>query len=130
LNYEKLETFFDENKFAELLELYKSDLENADEYSNLFSNNALVSPGECQESLTVLTGLYMKFNTIYHIADYQYKKKEQISKASTGDKESLMTTACYRIKMIFKAYCDNTKRAISTCQSQLKFFSKELELTR
>ena len=130
MNYEKLEIYFDENKFSELLAVYKDDLESADQYANLFSNNALVSPGECQEALTVLTGLYMKFNTIYHIADYQYKKKEQISKASTGDKESLMTTACYRIKMIFKAYCDNTKKAISVSQSMLKYYAKELELTR
>jgi hypothetical protein len=130
LNYEKLETFFDENKFTELLELYKSDLENADEYSNLFSNNALVSPGECQEALTVLTGLYMKFNTIYHIADYKFKQKEQISKVSTGDKESLMTTACYRIKMIFKGYCDNMKKGVSIMQSQLKYWSQELQLTK
>lgn len=130
MNYEKLEILIDNNEYEKLLEIYKEDLERADEYSNLFSNNALVSPGECQESLTVLTGLYMKFNTIYHIADYQYKKKEQISKASTGDKESLMTTACYRIKMIFKAYCDNTKRAISTSQSQLKYWSSELQLQK
>ena len=130
MNYLNIEEYFDNNKYQELLDIYKEDLEVSEEYSNLFSNNALVSPKECQESLTVLTGLYMKFNTVYHIADYQHKKKEQIAKLSTGDKDNLSTVGCYRLKMIFKAYCDNTKKAISTCQSQLKFYAQEIQLTR
>lgn len=130
MNFNTIETLFNENNYEELIIIYKDDFESVDQYANLFSNNALVSPGECQESLTILTGLYMKFNTIYHIADYQYKKKEQISKISTGNKESLITADCYRIKMIFKAYSDNVKKGISSAQSLLKYWAKELELTR
>lgn len=130
MNYSIIEKYFENNQYEEILDAYKEDLERTEEYSNLFSNNALVSPHECQEALDVLTGLFMKFNIIYHIADYQYEKKKQISKLASGNKDCLFAVCCLRIKDIFKAYMDNTKKAISSCQSLLKYYIKELELTR
>ena len=130
MNYNILEKYLEDSKYEELLEIYKEDLERAEEYSNLFTNNALISPHECQEALETLTGLYMKFNTIYNIAEYQYEKKKQLSKLTTGDKDSLMTIACLRVKTIFKSYMNNARKGISSCQSLLRYYIKEMELIR
>jgi hypothetical protein len=130
LKYSTLEKLFIENKLEEVLELYSADFLKADEYANLFTNNALSSSTLCQEALEVLTGLYMRFNTAYQIAEYQYLRKKEICKTHKIDDEGLLVLNYLRIKNIFKMYCVNTKRAIGSCQSQLKFFISEIQLSR
>jgi hypothetical protein len=130
MNYLSIETYFNENKLNELLDIYKEDLETAEEYANLFTNNSIASPIECQEALDVLTGLYMKFNSVFHIADYQYTKRKQINKISVGETDTCYSLDCLRIRNIFKAYTDNVKKAILSCQSQLKFYIHEMNLTK
>ena len=128
MDYLDIEQFFTDNKLEELLSLYKEDFEDADEYSKSFINNLLISATECQEALDVLTGLYMKFNVVYNIADFYYQKKKELGKMN---KDLTISTMTYlRVRNIFKAYIDNVKRAISTCQSQLKYWISEIRLTK
>lgn len=130
MNYSTLEKLFNENKLEEVLELYKDNFERADEYANLFSNNTLTSSTLCQEALEVLTGLYMRFNTAYQIAEYQYLRKKEICKMNKIDDNNLLVLNYLRIKNIFKMYCSNVKRAIGSSQSQLKYWSSEMQLSR
>ncbi len=130
MNYTIIEKFFEENDYQSLLDLYKEDFEKAEEYADLFTNNCITSPSECKEALDVLTGLYMKFNAVFHISEYEYERKKQLSKISTGDKDSLMSVACLRVKSLFKAYMDNAKKGILSSQSQLKFHIQEMNLTK
>ncbi len=124
MNYLNIEKFFTENKLEELLNLYAEDFESIDEFSKQFINNLLISGVECQEALDVLTGLYMKLNVVYSIADYYYQKKKEIDKMN---KDLTMNTMAYlRVRNIFKAYLDSVKRSISTSQSQLKYWISEI----
>jgi len=128
MNYLDLEKYFLENKLEELLNLYKEDFETIDEFSKQFVNNLLISGVECQEALDTLTGLYMKLNIVYSIADFYYVKKKELSKVN----KDLATAAItfLRIKTIFKTYLTNCRKSISTCQSQLKYHLEEMKLTK
>jgi hypothetical protein len=128
MDYFTIEQYFLNGKLEEVLALYKEDFEAADSYSKEFMNNILISPVECQEALDILTGLYMKFNVVYSIADFQYQKKKELAK--TNKDLSSVSMTFLRIRNIFKAYIDNVKRAISTSQSQLKYWGNEIRLTK
>ncbi len=128
MNYLDIEKFFTEGKLEELLNLYAEDFESIDEFSKQFVNNLLISAVECQEALDVLTGLYMKLNIVYSIADYYYQKKKELSKIN---KDLAVTTMTFlRVRNIFKAYLDGCRKSISTAQSQLKYWISEIRLTK
>ena len=128
MDYLNIEKYFIDNKLEELLALYAEDFKSVDEYSKSFVNNLLISAVECQEALDVLTGLYMKLNVVYSIADYYYQKKKELSKIN---KDLAVTTMNFlRVRNIFKAYLDNIKKSISTSQSQLKYWISEIRLTK
>lgn len=128
MNYATIEQYFTENKLEELLKLYESDFIVIDDYSKQFTNNILNSPVECQESLDVLTGLYMKLVVVFNISDYQYHKRKELSKINKDF--SISTFGYLRVKNIFKAYLDALKKAILSCQSQLKFYIEEMRMTK
>lgn len=129
MDYFSIEKYFTDNKLKELLDIYKEDFALADEYANLFTNNALIAAMDCQEALDVLTGLFMKFNIVYHIADYYHEKVHQMNK-KIGENETLHSLDILRIKNIFKMYMDGVRKAITSSQSLLKYYIKEMELTK
>jgi hypothetical protein len=146
MNQFQIEKYFYEERLEELLQCFQKDFEIIDDYSKLLSGNSLDDQSSCHEALNILSGIYMRLNIVYHIAQYQYDKrcleyfkarKEEIGNTMYGEKfkaidikrEANIKFSVYmRIANIFHAYLTSSEKGILTLQSKLKFLKLELSL--
>lgn len=148
MNYREIEQYFVSDEQIEKLlgycdEHYFSKIDlNADKFTNDF----LTSPEDINKSLDELTGMYMNLSTIYSIAStlkeneelkFYTKRRLEIEgegkkfMSSSTDKEASLYVSNYRrVRNILESYILKTEKAISTCQSRLKYISKEMDLTK
>jgi len=148
MNVFEVEGYFEtSDKMQELLEiLQKEYFDRIDYHGDLFRSGALSDVGQLQNSLEELTGIYIKLNPIYSIAESIKKNREEsfymakkISIENNGDKfvsastdkEASNSVANERrVRNIIEGKVSACSQGISTCQSKMKFVGKEIELSK
>jgi len=120
--------------------------DKANHFSDLFLNGTLDNPDECTRVLNELTGVYLTLKPIHALAEakkvnnelifYKTRKQEVEAKgekfvSTSTEKEASLSVALYReIVYVLDAYLSGIEKALSTCQSVLKFKSEEMRMTK
>jgi len=142
MDFKEIEKMFEnEEQLGKLLQSYSEVFDKIDYYQDLFQNGAIDTPGETDKIMKELTGIFMSISIIATIADSEKTNREsrkyntlRIEASNRGekpvvaqlDREASAFVAPYRkIRNIFQAYRDVCDRAISVCQSSLRFMDKE-----
>jgi putative aminopeptidase FrvX len=131
---------------AKTLDECQSMFDKANQFSELFLNGTLDNPDECTRVLNELTGVYLTLKPIHALAEakkvnnelifYKTRKQEVESKgekfvSTSTEKEASLSVALYReIVYVLDAYLSGIEKALSTCQSVLKFKSEEMRMTK
>jgi len=143
----KIENLFQsEETLEEVLNECKDSIDKVDYYSNLLKTNVIDNAEEVKKALNELTGIYMDLKTILLVANTEKKNREiryydqlRIDIENEGrkfvsapaEKEASTHVAKYRrIRNIIQAYVDVSEKAISTCQSILKYMGEEIKLQK
>jgi hypothetical protein len=136
----------DETTAGKTLDECQPMFDKANDFSNLFLNGVLDNPTECTRVLNELTGVYLALKPIHAMAEakkvnneltyYKTKKQEVEAKgekfvSTSTEKEASLSVALYReIVYVLDAYLSGIEKALSTCQSVLKFKSEEMRMTK
>lgn len=148
MQYSKIEEMFEtEETMKKLLDMYEeSHFSRLDNISQLFRSGALADVTVLNSTLDELTGIYIDLNTVYTLAvtykenlelKYYMSRKIEIEKeggkfvsASTEKEASEAVSNYRRVRNIFQAKVEAVEKAITTCQSKLRFLSREYDLTK
>ena len=150
MNYqEALELFESEEKVLNLLTKLQPTFDRINHYRDLFRNHKIsMNPEECKKALDELTGLYMYLNPIYAIAisikqnkedEYYVQERKEIIKNLEGrrfisaplDREASAHVGNYRTtRNLLEKYTESCDKAISSCQSILKYMGEEIKLSK
>ena len=148
--YKEMISFFEsEENILKLLNNLNPTFAKIDYYKNLFQNHSISANSEqCKKALDELTGLFMYLNPILSIAisikkneedKYYVKKRTEMIKELSGkrfisaplDREASAYVGTYRtVRNLLQSYTDACDKAISSCQSMLKYMGEEIKLNK
>lgn len=133
----ELEKYFEEHKLDEFVGRYIEVFQKIDYIKDLFINGILITPEETDRVMKELMGYYMTLNTAATMAETYASLLESnlASRLRLEDKnlsptaiknEAKTKSADYRkVANVLKAYLDSCDKAISVCQSSLKWIERE-----
>lgn len=139
MNISEIQTYYEKEKFEELLKKLQGTFDEIDIVSVTFKET--LDGHTCTDIISQLTGHFMYLNMVLSIAESELKNEEarfynerKIELESSGqkfiansvEKEAAEFVRDYRrIRNIVEAYTINCRTGISTCQSILKSISEE-----
>ena len=121
------------NDSLKLLEEYKSLFDRIDYYRDMFQNKTYNTPGEFNEALVELTGIYSSIHPValnaeteklHHEETYKQKKREKMIGLDYEE-----VTKYRRLRNIFVGARDCCEKMMSTCQSSLRYLLTERNYT-
>ena len=146
---EILKMFESEENILLLLQELMPIFEKINDYAQIFQNHKVsINSEECKKALDELTGLYMYLNPIYSVTKAIKQNKEdqfytaerkKIESSLDGkrfisaplDRAASAHVGNYRIvRNILGKYVESCDKAISSCQSILKYMSEEIKLSK
>ena len=148
MTYKEAQKYFETpEKVVELLNMCEERyFKRIDYNANLFINHVLVTPQETTKALDELTGYYMILIDIYLTSCEvkQRKFSEEFIKIKEGyikedkkvvsaiiEKEADRRISIYRTaRNKLEANVNKCTQAISTCQSKLKYWTREMDLSK
>ena len=150
MNYQEVLTLLEtEETVLQLLIKLQPIFEKINACRDLFQTNSIsASPEECKKTLDELTGLYMYLNPIYSLTisakqnkedEYYVERRTEMLKELDGkrfisaalDKEASTHVKNYRLaRNLLQSYTNACDKAISSCQSILKYSGEEIKLNK
>jgi len=148
MTHKEAEAYFETpEKVKTLIEICEAKyFKRIDYNANLFINHSLTSPQDTTKVLDELTGYYMLLIDIYLVSCEVKKRKfneafnkKKLELTSQGikvtstilEKEADQEIATYRMaRNKLEANVNKCTQAISTCQSKLKYWAKEVDLAK
>ena len=150
MNYDEILTLLEnDEQVLVFLKKLQPTFDKINNYQNLFQNHQIsINSSECKKALDELTGLYMYLNPIYSVTKAIKQNKEdqfytaerkKIESSLDGkrfisaplDRAASAHVGNYRIvRNILGKYVESCDKAISSCQSILKYMSEEIKLSK